>query len=222
MSNTSLFAISQPSELSIKGNFYLPPFSYVKDSTHLVKMMEYWKIEEGDILTSFNVISLCMKIPIDEAIKVIKDMVNNDEKAKLVEICLKSTLFNFRGEIYEQKEGVAMGSPLSRIVSNIFMEKLEKDAIDSFPLKPKWWLGFVDDVYSNWPYGEEALKDFVDHLNNQYDSIKFTTEREEKACLPFLDVLTMRKQDGSLRHQVYRKQTHTDQYLHIDSHHHPS
>ena len=78
-------------------------FSYVKYSTHLVKMMEHWKIKEGDILTSFDVVSLYTKIPIDEVIEVIRDIVNNDEPTKLVEICLKSTFFSFRGEIYEQK-----------------------------------------------------------------------------------------------------------------------
>ena len=132
-------------------------FSYVKDSTHLVRMMKDWKNEEGDILTSFDVISLYIKIPSDKSIKVIRDIVNNDEIMKLVEICLKSTFFSFRGEIYEQK-GVAMGSPLSPMVANIFMEKVEKYAIDSFPQKPKWWLRFVDDVYNNWPHGEESLK----------------------------------------------------------------
>ena len=87
-------------------------FSYVKDSTHLVKMMDDWKIEEGDILTSFDVVSLYTKIPIDKAIEFIRDIVNKNETTKLVEICLKSTFFSFRGEIYEKKEGVAMGSPL--------------------------------------------------------------------------------------------------------------
>ena len=91
-------------------------FSFVKESTHLVRMMKEWKIEEKDILTSFDVISLYTKIPIDEAIEVIRDIVNNDETMKLVEICLKSTFFSFSGEIYEKKEGVAMGSPLSPIV----------------------------------------------------------------------------------------------------------
>ena len=32
----------------------------------------------------------------------------------------------------------------------------------------------------------------------------------------------MRKQHGSLGHQVYKKQTHTYKYLHAESHHHPA
>ena len=44
---------------------------------------------------------------------------------------------------------------------------------------------------------------------------------EENNKLPFLDVLISRKEDGSVSHQVYRKNTHTDRYLHADSHHFP-
>ena len=41
-------------------------------------------------------------------------------------------------------------------------------------------------------------------------------------CLPFLNVLITKNIDTSLAHQVYRKKTHTDKYLHVESHYHPS
>ena len=46
-------------------------------------------------------------------------------------------------------------------------------------------------------------------------------EIEESNCLPFLDTLIIRKQDIDVSHKVYRKKTHTEQYLHALSHHHP-
>ena len=61
--------------------------------------------------------------------------------------------FCFLGEIYEQTEGVAMGSPLSPIVANLFMEDFEEKTINSLPQKPRWWLRFVDDVFRNWRHG---------------------------------------------------------------------
>lgn len=47
-------------------------------------------------------------------------------------------------------------------------------------------------------------------------------ELEENMSIPFLDVLIIRKEDGSLGHKVFRKSTHTESYLHTDSHHHPA
>ena len=60
------------------------------------------------------------------------------------------------------------------------------------------------------------------HLNSQSDHIKFTMEVQENDSLPFLDVLITKKTDDFLAHQVYRNKTHTDRYLHAESHHHPS
>ena len=59
-------------------------------------------------------------------------------------------------------------------------------------------------------------------LSIQHSNIQFTMEIEENNQIPFLDVLVRRKGDGTLGHQIYRKPTHTDRYLHAISHHHPS
>ena len=46
-------------------------------------------------------------------------------------------------------------------------------------------------------------------------------EIEEEGCLPFLDVKVQRS-DNKLSFSIYRKPTHTDQYLHYTSGHHMS
>jgi hypothetical protein len=62
-----------------------------------------------------------------------------------------------------------------------------------------------------------------DHFNSLHPSIKFTFEvQEDDKTIPFLDVLFTIHDDGSLGHNVYRKPTHTDRYLHYNSFHHPS
>jgi len=47
-------------------------------------------------------------------------------------------------------------------------------------------------------------------------------ELEENGSIPFLDILINMKEDGKLGHLVYRKNTHTENYLHASSHHHPT
>ena len=43
--------------------------------------------------------------------------------------------------------------------------------------------------------------------------------QREGGSMPFLDILVIPNEDGNLSSTVYRKPTHTDLYLHWDSHH---
>ena len=47
-------------------------------------------------------------------------------------------------------------------------------------------------------------------------------DNEEDGSIPFLDTIVKPEADGTLSITVYRKPTHTDQYLQLDSHHHLS
>ena len=49
------------------------------------------------------------------------------------EFCLKNTYFSFQDQFYEQVEGAAMGSPVSPIVANLYMEYLEQKALSTAP-----------------------------------------------------------------------------------------
>jgi hypothetical protein len=115
-----------------------------------------------------------------------------------------------------------MGSPLSPVIANFFMEDFETKAIDKSTLKPACWYRYVDDTFVVWPHGKEKLTDFLNHLNGIHNNIQFTMEIEYEGHLPFLDINIYRKMDGSLRHKVYQKPTHTNLYLHQKSHHHPA
>jgi len=47
-------------------------------------------------------------------------------------------------------------------------------------------------------------------------------EIQNEISLPFLDVHISSLLDGTLTHQVYRKNTHIDRYLHAHSHDFPT
>ena len=114
-----------------------------------------------------------------------------------------------------------MGSPVSPIVANLFMEHFEKLAIATAPLdcKPKYWRRYVDDILEVIP--RDSTQKLTDHLNqvDETGNIKFTYEEEENKRIPFLDTMIIREDDGHIKTQVYRKKTHTDQYLNFNSHH---
>eukprot|EP00253_Pinus_taeda_P003009 PITA_03009 len=175
--------------------------SFVKDSSSFIDDLKRIKLEHEDILVSFDVVSLYTCIPINEAMEVINKLTDPDT-TWLVELCLTSTFFSFKREFYEQTCGVAMGSPLSPVVANIFMEDFESKALASSHLLPKLWKRFVDDTGVVWSHGHVELDLFFHHLNNQSSTIKFTMEKEVNGCLPFLDVLISKNEDGSFSHQL--------------------
>ncbi|XP_049941353.1 uncharacterized protein LOC126418579 [Schistocerca serialis cubense] len=114
-----------------------------------------------------------------------------------------------------------MGSPLSPVIANFFMEKFEEQALGTASKKQNVWFRYMDDTFVLWRHGREELSRFHEHLNSINSRIQFTMEEVVDGKLHFLDVLVFRNENGSLGHSVYRKPTHTDRYLHRDSNHHP-
>ena len=118
-------------------------------------------------------------------------------------------------------EGAAMGSPVSPIVANLYMEYLEQKALSTAPHPPKFWGRYVDDTFVI--HKEANKQGFLQHINSVDPAIRFTVEdNKEDGSIPFLDTIVKPEADGSLSITVYRKPTHTDQYLQWDSHHHLS
>ena len=76
---------------------------------------------------------------------------------------------------------------------------------------------YVDDTFCILRKG--STEELLHNLNRVRPTIKFTVEQEEDGTLPFFDTLLRRRRDGSLDVSVYKKPTHTDWYLHFESHH---
>jgi len=89
-----------------------------------VECIRQTTILESEVLVSFDVVSLFTRVPVDEALEVISELLLQDETlperttipapdlCHLIELCLKSTYFRFGDTFYEQVEGAAMGSPV--------------------------------------------------------------------------------------------------------------
>ena len=65
---------------------------------------------------------------------------------KLLGFCLHNTYFSFQNKFCEEVEGAAMGSLVSPIVANLYMEHFEKKAF-STTSTPRLWMRYVDDTF---------------------------------------------------------------------------
>ena len=164
--------------------------------------------------------ALFTSVPVHHAIQIVKQRLQQDttlpqrtsmsipQITSLLEFCLTNTYFLFQGKYYEQVQGAAMGSPISPLIANIFMEEFEVKALSSTP-PPSLWLRFDDDTFViNRAEHSQAL---LQHINSQDPHIQFTVEPTQQGSILFLDTLVTIEQDNTFSTSVYRKPTHTDQ-----------
>ncbi|CAH8593030.1 unnamed protein product [Schistosoma guineensis] len=134
---------------------------------------------------------------------------------------LNSYFFNFifRGQLYRQKEGIALGSPVSPIVANLFMHYLESSAIAKSLCPPRLWLRYVDDIFII--NKRDGMEELFNNANSISENIKLTKELESvDHKLAFLDCLVERRHNNKkLKINVYRKSTHSERYLDFNSAH---
>ena len=87
-------------------------------------------------------------------------------------------------------------------------------ALLTFPHQVILWKRYVDDTFVVINYN--FVDEFHEHLNSIHPDIQFTMEKARDNALPFLDVLVEKTPEGAVKTSVYRKPTHTDQYLHYN------
>ena len=103
-------------------------FTDIFDSVNEVREL---KINEGYILESYDVSSLFTNVPLDETIAILTEKafrenwfnstynlnISKEDLVDLLNGSTKGQLFQFNGALYEQTDGVAMGSPLGPLLA---------------------------------------------------------------------------------------------------------
>ena len=105
--------------------------------------------------------------------------------------------------MYQQIDGVAMGSPLGVLFANFFMGRVERDVFSTLQ-KPAIYARYVDDIFVLAKDEDEIQQ--LKHLLQEYSGLNLTVENSSEGRLPFLDVL-VNQQAGEFSTGVYCKPT---------------
>ena len=185
-------------------------------------------MRHGDCIISYDVTSLFTSVPIKPVLEIIQQRLRSRSAQKNqhdhqannqpTRILFKQHKLCVPGSLLPTSRRGSNGKSLSPIVANIFMEHFEKEVLETAPYPPSLWKRFVDDTFVI--LETQHKEEFFHHMKSLDNNIKFTAENTRAdGSIPFLDTLVTPKSDRSLQTKVYRKPTHTNQYLQWDSHH---
>ena len=125
---------------------HLTPFLNKISGCHLINTIDFTdKIRNVNIdkkkFVSFDVDSLYTNVPVSECLQLLEqrlptlnvDLSNLplpfDIFMKLVRICVSDCNFSYNDRFYKQIRGLPMGSPISPIIANLFMEIFESNVL---------------------------------------------------------------------------------------------
>jgi hypothetical protein len=199
----------------------------VKNTFEFVEAIKDVKLEEDEMMCSFDVIGLFPNIPLNLAFVAVKNFLDTkdlEEQEKdvllsLSKICMEQNIFQFREKFYRQKTGTTIGNSASPLIADFFMKSFEND-VKSEEWFPRIWFRYVDDVFA--VVKKEKLEEVLNRLNSFHQTIQFTSEVEQEGKIPFLDLSVSRTNEGGIEFDIYRKPTDNQLFIRSDSYHHPS
>ena len=171
---------------------------------------------------SFDIESLFTNVPLKRTLNLVLKRVFTDGlidttlskrtlKKLLLDACTK-TVFSFDNTLYEQIDGVSMGSCLAPVLANIILTEFEKLVVDDLVNSGilKFYRRYVDDTLVLMKVSDIPF--VLNKFNNFDKNLKFTVDTFDSGKVHFLDLEI--SQSGI---NIYRKPTHTGQYTHFDS-----
>ena len=203
---------------------FLTPFTSLapqklKNSSDAKQFLENIVIPDDQLLVSFDFKSLFTSVPTDSAHQQVREVLMNnqdllhqhtslsiEEILELLTLCLNAAVLQWQDQIYQQVHGTPMGSPISVVLAELFMQKLEEEIFLNGPYQPIFWKRYLDDIITVLP--RDLIHVFLDYINSVNEHITVTVETETNNFLAYLDLNLIRKEDGHLMFDVYRKPTY--------------
>jgi hypothetical protein len=227
--NAPTYKIAKKLNTILNHNLHIENQYNTTDSNALANIITKLKITPNHRLLTLDIKDLYVNIPINETINITKDqlMKHNDTQTTnqiimLLEHILNQNYFTFQGTIYQPDKGVAMGSPISGTMAEIFLQNLEnthiKHLIDSNILA--FYTRYVDDIlilYDNTLTTPDSIQQYIGTIHK---NIQFNPTHENNHSVNFLD-LTIYRKPHHLAIGIHRKPTTTDTTINFLSNHPP-
>jgi hypothetical protein len=178
-------------------------------------------------LITFDIKDLYVNIPITETLNIVKTKLlqNNDTQIthqilSLLKVVLSQNYFTFQQRIYQPEQGISVGSLISSLIAEIFLQHYEDANIKHLPDTKNiaFYARYVDNILITFDTTKINSHTINTYINNTHNNIKLNPTNEEHSSIDFLD-LTVLCKHKQLYVDIYRKPTTTDTTINFLSNH---
>ncbi|XP_023209782.1 uncharacterized protein LOC111612761 [Centruroides sculpturatus] len=103
--------------------------------------------------------------------------------------------------------GVPMGSPISGLLCEMVIRKVEEKVAHSFRSNIVYYMRYVDDIFIIWK-NNRGISNFIESINNNEDGLNLKLEQKSSIVIHFLDINIVFK-NRHISTNVYTKPTHS-------------
>ena len=203
-------------------------YSYnVKNSYEMVNIIKNIILPKDYVLISLDVISLFPSIPKQLVIKILNEQWNfikcytSVSKEFFIELLIfifETSYFQFQGNNYIQLDGTAMVNSARPTIANLVRSFLIDNVIKELKYNIPICNLYVDDMIL--AVHKDKVSETLVAFNNFNNNIKFTMEvQNNNKQIPFLDLLLIRNDDGSIDTNWYNKPSNSGRLLNYFSNH---
>ncbi|XP_046354777.2 uncharacterized protein LOC124134141 [Haliotis rufescens] len=145
--------------------------SFISDSSDFCSKLK--NITDPDQIISYDFVDLFTNVPIDDTLQIrrrritetpLETSLSTESIIALTTACISSTYFTWGDEYYQKIHGQHMGSPLSSILTEIYVTYFEQQALTTSPVQPICWYRKVDDTFVNLKQDQNPTL-LLQHLN---------------------------------------------------------
>ncbi|UYV80119.1 hypothetical protein LAZ67_18001759 [Cordylochernes scorpioides] len=191
----------------------------INSTPHFINELTALKPDPTFTMCSFDVTFLYLCLPheliTDSLIHFLQsqnvDTHTSTTIVQLTKICLSMNTFTFLQHHYRQFRGSPMGSPLSTIIAEIVMTRIDVWITHTLSTEIQFWRRYIDDIFCICKKDQESF--ILLTLNNYNQDISFTLETETNHVIPFLDISII-STPSSFHTTVYHKKTMPPPLLH--------
>ncbi|XP_067121906.1 uncharacterized protein [Centruroides vittatus] len=149
------------------------PGTVVKEIQHISLMEE----EVGTVLDYENLypsitILSCKEALLELLFSRIPQLIHyNNEVVELANLICYESIFSYDGQTYRQKRRIPIGSPISGILCELVVRKLEKRVLYDFRKDIVYFKRYVDDIFILWN-NNRKINEFIESINRNNDGLK--------------------------------------------------